>query len=166
MKICFFDFDGTLFDSPTPDTGKELWSKHHGKPYPHIGWWSKFESLDTEVFDFVPKEPTHSDYLKVFGEHPCHLLTSRMPKFESVMCKILHMNNIAFNGYHFASSKTKGERIDNVIENYALQGKTFSEIHFWEDRNKEIVTVEALRDKWKISGIDLHIHKIQSDAID
>lgn len=54
--IYSFDFDNTLFFSPTPDDGKEIYERKTGNQWPYIGWWSKAESLDTELFH-VPINP-------------------------------------------------------------------------------------------------------------
>jgi hypothetical protein len=52
-KISCFDFDGTLIDSPLPETGRAEYEKKSGKPWPHkgTGWWGKAESLDISVFE-------------------------------------------------------------------------------------------------------------------
>ena len=44
-QLFVFDFDGTLFDSPEPKEGKELYEKWSGKKWPHKGWLSWPESL-------------------------------------------------------------------------------------------------------------------------
>ena len=33
-RLCVFDFDGTLFDSPMPEIGIPMWEKYYNKPYP------------------------------------------------------------------------------------------------------------------------------------
>ena len=38
-KLTFFDFDGTLADSPTPENGKQKYKEVTGNEYPHQGWW-------------------------------------------------------------------------------------------------------------------------------
>ena len=51
-KLISFDFDDTLFHTPLPEEGKKIWKQKTGKDWPHSrGWWSKPESLDTEIFD-------------------------------------------------------------------------------------------------------------------
>ena len=44
-QVFVFDFDGTLFNSPEPKEGKELYEKWSGKKWPHKGWLSWPESL-------------------------------------------------------------------------------------------------------------------------
>jgi phosphoserine phosphatase len=38
-RLAVFDFDGTLMNSPMPETGKQEWSEKMGKPFPFRGWW-------------------------------------------------------------------------------------------------------------------------------
>ena len=44
-QLFIFDFDGTLFNTPDPKEGKELYEKWSGKTWPHKGWLSWPESL-------------------------------------------------------------------------------------------------------------------------
>ena len=46
-----FDFDDTLIHTMLPDPGMQIWEEKTGKPWPYIGWWSKFETLDMDIFD-------------------------------------------------------------------------------------------------------------------
>jgi hypothetical protein len=48
-RIAVFDFDGTLSDTPMPDTGRIEYEKITGSPWPHKGWWGRPETLDMDV---------------------------------------------------------------------------------------------------------------------
>ena len=67
-KLAIFDFDGTLVDTPLPETGKELYQEKTGKQWPHIGWWSKQESLDLQVFEMPTLDEVITDYERCFAE--------------------------------------------------------------------------------------------------
>ena len=95
-KIAIFDFDGTLVDSPNPDTGKKEWEEKTGKEYPHRGWWSKRESLDTNVFDINTIKDTVMEYLAEY-EDPNTLvimLTGRLPNQADQVEEILNSKGI------------------------------------------------------------------------
>ena len=40
-KVAFFDFDGTLMNSPTPENGKIIYKEKTGVNYPYEGWWGR-----------------------------------------------------------------------------------------------------------------------------
>jgi hypothetical protein len=165
----FFDCDGTLIATPLPDPGKDVWAAHHGKPYPHQGWWGRAESLDTDVFKMEPRDIAYTAYL----EHAealdtyNYILTSRLPKLKSYLANILSINGIVVDDILCAKgSLTKGQRIVEVLHEHEAKGEKVKVINMWEDRNKEIVTIEAQRDYFEGRGIVLNIYKIQSDATD
>lgn len=167
--LSFFDLDGTLLSTPLPDPGKQLWAQHHDKEYPHIGWWSKPESLDTDVFTIRPRDEAHTAYLKfsALSNAVNYILTSRIPKLKPQIEKLLDINNIKVTEILCANGPlTKGERIVEILRKHEEIGDTVHEINVWEDRNKEVVTIEPFREYFKNKGILLNIYKIESDATD
>ena len=146
-NLYVFDHDSTLMDVPEKtEENKQKWSDYYGKPYPYIGWWSKFESLDTDVFDIKPIESVYKEYLKAKQDDDgmVVLLTSRLPKFKEVFLEILGKFNITFDKYLFKSfNKEKSERIDELLEKYP----TIEYIEIWDDRQVEI----DLYNEWAIT---------------
>jgi hypothetical protein len=111
-----FDFDGTLADSPLPDIGKMEYERIVGKPYPHQGWWGREESLST--FDVKLHEPVLQKYLKHVEDVNSYniLLTSRLPKFETIIKTILDKNNVKFDKYLFKNGgKEKPDRSTGIF---------------------------------------------------
>lgn len=49
-RIAVFDFDGTLIDTDTPESGKTLWLNEFGFKWPFTGWWGRPESLDSRIY--------------------------------------------------------------------------------------------------------------------
>lgn len=49
-RIAIFDFDGTLIDTDTPESGKPLWLEEFGFEWPFKGWWGRPESLDSRIY--------------------------------------------------------------------------------------------------------------------
>jgi hypothetical protein len=169
ITICFYDFDGSLIDSQTPEPGREIWSKHHGKPYPHIGWWSKPESLCIDAFENKPKPEVHQDYLKHAGQPDTrnYILTSRMLKLKHLLKAILDKHGIVMDDILCAHGPlTKGERIIAAINDIERGGDSVGQVNVWEDRNKEIATMESVRGHIEGRGIVLNITKVESDAKD
>lgn len=95
-RLAVYDFDGTLMDTPMPNPGKEIWKKKTGEEYPHQGWWSRKESLDTDVFDIKPLPNILNKFNGDMASPITHtiVLTSRMEKLRSEVQNILDLNGI------------------------------------------------------------------------
>ena len=160
-KLSFYDFDGTMCHSPIPETGVHQWAEHYGKPYPHVGWWSKEESLDMNAFDiqtvdFVKKAweaDTHNEHCATF------LLTSRLYKLKPNVMKVLEKNGITFDGYFF---KHFGKEKPDVVMEVLNQFPNVKEIHVWDDRDKEIILYRKAKRQFEEMGIDFVIHVVQA----
>ena len=95
-RLCCYDFDGTLIDSPEPLEGKPIWEKYYNTKYPHKGWWGRKESLDTDAFDIKPF-PNILAKLRDDMADPdttTIILTSRMEKLRPELENILNLNGI------------------------------------------------------------------------
>ncbi len=165
VEISFYDFDGSLVDSQTPLHGKDIWAKYHQKPYPHIGWWSKPESLCMKAFTNKPKEEVHSQYkiAKSDANHFNYLLTSRLPRLKKEVIDILDSHGITMDEYFFASDKNKGEKIYDEVQKMLI-AYDVKKVTVYEDRMKEVKVIEEFREKLKELGVELKIVKIESDA--
>lgn len=146
-RVIFFDFDGTLVDSPQPETGKAKWSEFYNKPYPHLGWWSKPESLDLNVFDIkVIKsiKAQYDEYMRNPDDHVV-LITNRVSALKDNILDVLNKHNISFEYHLFGDTKlNKGQRILKLMkEKYP----NIKEIIFYDDDIKNINDVnDALID--------------------
>lgn len=167
--LAYWDFDGTLANTPLPEPGKDLWSAYYNTPYPHAGWWGRLESMDLNVFDIKTKPEVHKMYDELNVGHNVlnFILTSRQPKFTPVIAQILENNNIVVEDvFTQLGNKTKGERILHHVKQCITHKYNITDVYFYDDRNKEIVTVEAVRSELEELGVRLHITKIESDAQD
>jgi len=99
-KLICFDFDATLFHTALEDEGKIIWKEKTGYDYPHIGWWSKPETLDLGVFDIPLNRPVYDEYLKAVSdsENFVILATGRLEKLRPQVEAILNKNNLSFDG--------------------------------------------------------------------
>lgn len=99
-KLICFDFDATLFHTALEDEGKVIWKEKTGYDYPHIGWWSKPETLDTTIFDTPLNKPVYNEYLKAVSdsENFVILATGRIERLRPQVEAILNKNNLSFDG--------------------------------------------------------------------
>lgn len=158
-KISIFDFDGTLADTPKSEEGIKKWEEVMGVDYPHIGWYSKRESLDPDVFDIKLIQSTVNDYLKEIKNNNTLvvMLTGRMPNQSDQIEKILNDSNITFDDYLY---KEKGDTFSskiNTIKRLLSQNPNVTEIEMWEDRLNHADGFERWGDE---NGIDIKVNRI------
>jgi len=160
-KISIFDFDGTLMNTPHPEEGKKQWEEFTGEKYPHVGWWSKPESLDDAVFDIQPIQSTVSDYKKEINDPNTLviMLTGRLPHQAEQIEELLSLHNIYFDEYHY---KGNGDTLNsklNTIQSLLNRFPSVNEIEMWEDREPHAIEF----DRWgKEKGIDLYVNLVNS----
>lgn len=94
--ICF-DFDGTLIETPGPETGKSQWEKNSGKELKG-GWWSNKESLNTKYLDFPRIEWTHKHLVEACKQPDTYVFvaTGRLMKLKNEVIDVLELNGIPF----------------------------------------------------------------------
>lgn len=168
LNLAFFDMDGCFFDTPHPDPGKQLWAEFYQKDYPYQGWWGRIESMDSNVFTIKPRPHVLAMWEELYDKgYETRILTSRQPKFEPIIKTLLFDNNIDMEEVMtMKGSLTKGQRIVETVKDAIAQGFIVEEVQFFDDRMKEIVTVEAVKDDLHLLGVKVVITKIQSDAND
>lgn len=135
-KLTFFDFDGTMMDSPLPENGKEKFKDITGHVYPHQGWWGKRESL--EPFDVKPHASTVEFYnkSKTNPNNKTILLTNRIPKLSDVVKDKLAKYNLSFDDYSFKSgADSKPQRIEKYLQNFP----EVTEIEVHDDQEDQLI---------------------------
>lgn len=147
-KICVFDFDGTLCDSPLPsDEMKALWEKAHDRKWPHKGggWWSKPESLCIKSFDLKLIEHVKQDALISINDTESYtvLLTGRISIFQKIVKEILRKNGLPyFDAYYFNGGNRKGGGTEQykleVLEQLKEEFPSATKFEMWEDRVEHI----------------------------
>jgi hypothetical protein len=140
-KLHVYDFDGTLVLSPLPEFGKPKWEEFHGKEFPHVGWWSKLESLDTDIFemrvlpqvaDFYNESYTQEDTMNI-------MLTGRRggKKNEALMAAvraILDSRGLIFDSYHFNYRGETSEFKIGELERILSENPDIVEVTLYDDR--------------------------------
>jgi hypothetical protein len=164
-KIAIFDFDGTLMDTPHAEEGKREWEEKTGSPYPHRGWWSKRESLDTEVFDIQPIKSTISDYV-IESDTPntyMVMLTGRLPNQKDQVEDILHSNDIVFDEYHYKDDGDTLKSKLNTIVSLLNRFPNTELIEMYEDREPHAIAFE----EWgKENGINIKVNLVTKPQLD
>lgn len=109
MKTLYsFDFDDTLFHTPVPETGKEIWENKTGSKYPHIGWWSKIETLDIDIFDIPKNEWVHEHYRNLNESDYVIMATGRLNRVVGMrdsVNRILEKHDLKFDEIHLNYGK-------------------------------------------------------------
>ena len=164
-KIAIFDFDGTLMDTPHPDTGKIEWEEKTGKDYPHRGWWSKRESLDTNIFDINPINDTVLEYLAEY-EDPNTLvimLTGRLPNQADQVEGILNSQGIIFDEYHY---KDNGDTLSSKFSTLHSLLNRYPNVNFieiYEDRESH---ARSFAEWGKENNVDIKVNLVESTQDD
>lgn len=142
--LSVFDFDGTLFDSPMPDTGRGEYEEKTGKPWPYQGWWGRAESLDMNIFDINPISTVIADYKteKTDPNTSVVMLTGRMQKLSDKVMAILKANGLEFDGYYFnRGGSTDVEKI-RTLNKLLDEQPTIKIVKMWDDRLEHIPIFE------------------------
>ena len=162
-KICFYDFDDTLFD--TPDDGRLIWKEKYGKEFSESEWWKVPESLDLKVFheDIKPNKnilsrlKNDNDKKEILTV----LLTSRIIELKSYIEKILNKYKIKLDEFSLKyEGKNKGIRVKEILKKYP----DVEAIDIYDDRDKELKIFSNLK-KEIGNKYDVNIHKVINGKI-
>ena len=158
-KISIFDFDGTLIDTPEPETGKVIYKEKTGNDWPFQGWWGRNEGLDMNVFDIKPIQKVVSDYNEE-SARPNTLvvmMTGRIPKNSEYVEKILNKYNFKFDEYIYKKKSDtlafKIGKLEEMLETYP----NLREIEMWEDR---VEHTKAFREWGADKSIDMVVNQV------
>jgi len=137
-KLFVYDYDGTLINTPLPEDGKPMWEKFHGKEYPHVGWWSKIESMDMDVFEMVtlPEALGFYKISKAMDDAANIMMTGRRETTVLMdRCKeILDSHGFEFDQYRYNYG---GETCENKISQLTkvlVANPNIVEVTLYDDR--------------------------------
>jgi hypothetical protein len=134
-----FDFDGTLFRTPTKEEGSIVWESKTGKPWIKSGWWGLGETLDVNIFDIQPIEHVKDALLVSAADLNTHtsLVTGRHKGIQRSVMNVLKTNNLdIFDSYFFANGKTLEFKLNVFNQLCKLLNPT--NFIIWEDRVEHI----------------------------
>ena len=134
-KLAFYDFDGTLAASPTPENGREKYKEVTGKVFPYEGWWGRPESLEPFDIKFYPT--TVEFYKKSMADPNCMtiLLTNRIPKLEQIVKDKLDKAGLIFDDYSF---KPRREEKPERIEKYLHRFPDVTDVEIHDDQQDQL----------------------------
>ncbi len=168
-KLCCFDFDGTLIDTPVASPeNKQKWADYHkASQWPYKGWWGRPESLDRNVWEMNPIPEVYKDYVKC-KKDPANLvimLTGRIESQSGLVKDILDENGMYFDHYFFnRGGNTLNEKLkylNMVLQKYP----EIRDVELWDDRPKHFGEFKNWGQEMKANGrIDsFYLNEIQSD---
>lgn len=152
--LSFYDFDGTLIDSPMPDTGRVEWKNKTGDDYPHEGWWGRPDSLNTDVFDIKPFEAILNQLKADMTKSDTYviILTARIGRLQDAIENVLRINNIQVDE---VSVKNGGAEKDVRVKNFLTKFPNVDTINLYDDRDKEMKVFGQLKndigDKYQVN---------------
>lgn len=162
-KISVFDFDGTLVNTPLPDTGKLQYKEKTGKDWPYMGWWGRGESLDMDIFD-MPTIPSVISAYKEERKNPHTLmvmLTGRLPKHHDLIKKILDSKGLKFDIYEYnnggSTLHSKIKSMNELLRKYP----NVKSLEMWDDRIEHIDSFKAWGNS--LENIDYNINVVDSN---
>ncbi len=156
QEISSFDFDGTLFFTPEPETGKDIFKRETGIDWPHVGWWSKKETLDTKIFHIPMNEWVYRKYLSSISDNKISILaTGRMEHLRKEVENILDLSNLTFDKVYLNPGGDTYDFKIRVFENLIDKYRPLKFI-MYDDRKEHLVKFK----KWSL------IQQCEVDVID
>lgn len=145
-RLCIFDFDNTLFNSPEKPEG---WTR---------GWWGRPESL---LPPHVPVDPGPEFWIpdtvnaaKAASSSHSIMMTGRHPGFEKRINHLLNSIGLQFDEKFFCSGEdTLSFKKHKIIEFVKRLNPDFVEV--WEDREIHIVAFKELLNNL---GVNYKVH--------
>jgi hypothetical protein len=171
-KLHVYDLDGTLINTPTPEYGRAKWEEAYGKPFPHTGWWSKMESLDTEIFEMNLLPEVKAFYDESYGQPDTMniMLTGRRGgrKFNDLtnaLMAILKSKGLEFDSHHFNYMGDTAVFKVSEMNSILTQHPDIEEVTMYDDRDLHIPIFQTWGDDLVSSGklTKFKIHHIKGD---
>lgn len=159
-KIYLIDFDSTLSKTPSSEEGRVIWKEKMGSEYPHKGWYGRNDSLNMDVFEIPPIEPTLSIVKQKYGIEgtKVFLLTGRLPKNGPFVEKIINSYGLKFDDYFYKTGHEtlyfKLKKMSELLEEYP----DTEEVTLLEDRIEHFDAFEAWGKQQK--NIKFKLHRI------
>jgi hypothetical protein len=166
IRVAFYDFDKTLVNTVNADVGRFMWEKKTKKKYPHVGWWSKKESLDRDVFDFKPITEITERLKRDFNDKSCWtvLLTNRIVNLKEEVMGILSSLGLQVDEVKMVEKDhlNKNSRITVVLESLPQA----SVIEVFDDDMGNIEMFLELKKKLTQDGKSVSIFHVNPENYD
>lgn len=169
-KLAVFDFDGTLVNSPLPETGHKEYEEKTGNKWPHKGWWSRGMTLDHTIFDIPVISHVIEDYDKVRQEPDTTviMLTGRLQMLEREVMSVLDKHGLKFDHHFFNTGGSTDVVKIQILDRFLGDNPDITEVTMWDDRLSHIPIFQEWGTKQLESGRlkSFQIHVVESDGRD
>lgn len=181
-RIAIFDFDGTLIDTDTPESGKPLWGDEFGFEWPFKGWWGRPESLDSRIYFEKNKDKLSPEVYgkgiskNIFENNPILktlqayreqssrsdtiviLLTGRHSGVGNLVTDILNSKGLKFDDYIYKTGNldTADFKVE-VLNKLVSKNPGLQEIEIFEDRNDHLPIFQAWANNQNFKVLVHHI---------
>ena len=181
-RIAIFDFDGTLIDTDTPESGKPLWQDEFGFEWPFKGWWGRAESLDSRIYFEKNKDKLSPEVYgkgiskNIFENNPILktlqayreqssrsdtiviLLTGRHSGVGNLVTDILNSKGLKFDDYIYKTGNldTADFKVE-VLNKLVSKNPGLQEIEIFEDRNDHLPIFQAWANNQNFKVLVHHI---------
>lgn len=160
IRVAFYDFDKTLVETESSEMGRYIWEKKTKKKYPHIGWWSKKESLDQTIFDFEPIKEITEKLKRDFKDSSCWtvLLTNRISSLKPEVLSILDSLGLQLDEARMVEKPpmSKNQRILEVLNDLPQA----SLIEIYDDDMGNIEMFLELKEQLNEDGKSVSIYHV------
>lgn len=156
-KIIAFDFDKTLIHTMEPEEGRKKWLMEKCENFPHpVGWWSKPESMDINIFYPTINDWTYKHYLNAISDEDNYvfLATGRMDKLKNEVQAILDFHDFKF---HDVFCNCGGETFrfkTRLFESIMRKNPKADEFILYDDRHEHLINfvhwAKDMEDKFKM----------------
>ena len=145
-ELCVFDFDGTLFDTPDPVSGRQYYEEQTGQRWPHRGWLSRPESLLPPLK--VRAGPALADFRRHIGRAGSYVvvLTARITQTRSGVQTVLDDHQLHPHQVIFKPGDTRQATKEFKVQ---ILGKLLEQfpdvmvVKFWDDRDDNLQAVRS-----------------------
>lgn len=140
-KLFVFDFDGTLFDTPDPGSGRQFYQECTGHMWPYTGWLSRPESLLPPLK--IRPGPALSEYHQHYGIAGSYtvILTSRLVQTEVGVRTVLLDHQLSPDelilkpgDLRITSPEFKVRSLSQLLQRFP----EVREVKFWDDRDDNL----------------------------
>lgn len=164
-QLFIFDFDLTLFNSPDPKEGRELYEKCTGQKWSHKGWLSWPKSLLPPLK--VYPGPALPDYHIHYGQAGSMtiVLTARIQRTEKAVKTILENYHLYPDRLYLrpdSSQQSSANFKAVVVRNLLEEFPNVSLVKFWDDKHDNLAAVQRIGRK---TTRDIQIEVIDANSM-
>ena len=149
-QLFIFDFDLTLFNSPDPKEGRELYEMCTGRKWPHKGWLSWPESLLPPLKVYPgPALPEYHLHYSCAGSLTI-ILTARIQRTEKAVKTILENFKLSPDRLYLRPDSCQQMSPDfkaSVVNKLLEEFPNVTLVKFWDDRHDNLAAVQRIARK-------------------